>query len=90
MQIYVNLTYLIQHWEDVPSVTINPPQPSPSDVSLVIHGDVAEQVGHGLSVVDAADGLGQYHADIHRFYFGTLQLLYFMGHGVGHHHLRVH
>lgn len=57
--------------------------------SLVIHGDVAEQVGHGLSVVDAAYGLSQYHADIHSFYFGTLQLLYFMGHGVGHHHLRV-
>jgi len=57
--------------------------------SLVVHGDVAEQVGHGLPVVDAADGLRQYHADIHGLDFGTLELLDFMGDGVGHHHLRV-
>lgn len=55
----------------------------------VVHGDVAEQIRHGLSVVDAADGFGQDHAHVHRFDFGTLQFLQVMGHGVGHHHLRV-
>lgn len=55
----------------------------------VVHGDVAEQIRHGLSVVDAADGFGQDHAHVHRFDFGTLQFLQVMGHSVGHHHLRV-
>ena len=54
----------------------------------VIHGDVAEQVGHGLSVVDASYGLGQDHADVHRLDLGTLELLQLVGDGVGHHHLR--
>lgn len=40
--------------------------------SLVVRGDVAEQVSHGLSVVDAPDGLSQYHADVHSLDFGTL------------------
>ena len=53
----------------------------------VVHGDVAEQVGHGLPVVDAADGLGQDHADVHGLDLGTLELLQLVGHGVGHHHL---
>lgn len=56
--------------------------------ALVVHADVAEQVGHGLPVVDAADGLRQDHADVHRFDLGTLQLLVLVGDGVGHHHLR--
>lgn len=55
--------------------------------SLVVHADVAEQVGHGLAVVDAADGLRQDHADVHGFDLGTLQLLELVGDGVGHHHL---
>lgn len=55
--------------------------------ALVVHTYVAEQVGHGLAVVDAADGLRQDHADVHRFDLGTLQLLELMGDGVGHHHL---
>lgn len=41
-------------------------------VASVIHSDVAEQIGHGLSVVDAPDGLGQDHTDIHSFDFWTL------------------
>lgn len=53
----------------------------------VVHADVAEQVGHGLAVVDAADGLRQDHADVHRFDLRTLQLLYLVGDRVGHHHL---
>lgn len=65
----------------------HPSQPSLSH-TLVIHGDVTEQVGHGLSVVDAADGFSQYHADIYSLDFGTLKLLYFMGDCVGDHHLR--
>lgn len=55
----------------------------------VVHGDVAEQIRHGLSVVDAANGFGQDHAHVHRFDFGTLQLLQVVGHSVGHHHLQV-
>lgn len=54
---------------------------------LVVHADVAEQVGHGLAVVDAADGLRQDHADVHRLDLGTLQLLELVGDRVGHHHL---
>lgn len=38
--------------------------------------------------MDAADGLGQNHADVHRLDFGTLQLLHFMGDCVSHHHLQ--
>ena len=53
----------------------------------VIHSDIAEQVGHGLSVVDAADGLRQDHADVDCFNLWTLELLEFVGDRVGHHHL---
>lgn len=53
----------------------------------VIHAYVAKQVRHGLSIVDAADGLRQYHADVHRFNLWTLELLELMGDCVGHHHL---
>lgn len=40
--------------------------------SLVVHGDVAEQVGHGLAIVNTANGFSQYHADIHSLDFWTL------------------
>ncbi len=53
----------------------------------VIHSDVAEQVGHGLSVVDAADGLWQDHANVDCFDLWTLELLELVGDRVGHHHL---
>ena len=56
-------------------------------VASVVHSDVAEQIGHGLSIVDAADGLSQDHTDINSFDLGTLQLLYLVRHRVGHHHL---
>lgn len=57
-----------------------------SDAS-VVHANVAEQVGHGLAVVNTADGLRQDHADVHRFDLWTLQLLELMRDRVGHHHL---
>lgn len=57
-------------------------------MASVVDRDVAEQTGHGLPVVDAADGLSQDHADIHSFDFAALELLHVMGHGVGHHHLQ--
>lgn len=53
----------------------------------VVHANVAKQVRHGLSIVDAADGLRQYHADVNRFNLWTLELLELMGDCVGHHHL---
>lgn len=53
----------------------------------VVHPDVPEQVGHGLPVVDAADGLRQDQADVHRFDLWTLELLQLVGDGVGHHNL---
>lgn len=56
-------------------------------VASIIHSDVAEQIGHGLSVVDAPDGFSQDHTDIHSFDFWALQLLHLVGHSVGHHHL---
>ena len=56
-------------------------------VHSVVHSDVAEQVGHGLPVVDASDGLGQNHADVHRLDLGALQLLHLVRNRVGHHHL---
>lgn len=56
-------------------------------VLLVIHSDVAEQVGHGFSVMDAADGFGQNHTDVHRLDLGTLKLLDLVGDSVSHHHL---
>lgn len=54
----------------------------------VIHSYVAEQVGHGLPIVDAADGLRQDHADVDCFDLWTLELLQLVGNRVGHHHLR--
>lgn len=74
----------LQRWEEG-----HPPAAGPTSrqAALVVHGDVAEQVGHGLPVVDAADGLGQNHADVHRLDFGTLELLDFVRDGVGYHHL---
>lgn len=56
-------------------------------VASVVHSDVAEQISHGLSVVDAPDGLGQDHTDIYSFDFWTLKLLHLMRNSVGHHHL---
>ena len=53
----------------------------------VLQCDVAEQVRHGLLVVDAADGLGQQDANVHRFDFMALHLLDFVRDRVGHHHL---
>lgn len=58
-------------------------------VASVIQSDVTKQIGHGLSVVDAPDGLSQDHTDIHSFDFWTLQLLDLMRYSVGHHHLEV-
>lgn len=82
--------FFLQAWEEAhqPSVTARPTSALSVWYSLVVHGDVAEQVSHGLSIVDAADGLGQNHADVHRLDFGTLQLLHFMGDCVSHHHLQ--
>lgn len=58
-------------------------------VASVIHSDVAEQISHGLSIVDTPDGLSQNHTHIHSFDFWTLQLLHLMRNSVGHHHLEV-
>lgn len=55
--------------------------------ALVINSDVAEQIGHGLAVVDPPDGLRENQADIHSLYLGALQLLHFVRNCVGHHHL---
>lgn len=38
--------------------------------------------------MDAADGLGQDHADVHRFDFAAAELLHVVRDGVGHHHLQ--
>lgn len=54
---------------------------------LVIDCNVAEQVGHGLSIVDTADGFRQDHADINSFDLGALQLLNFMRNSICYHHL---
>lgn len=58
-----------------------------SEAASVVHCNVAEQVSHGLAVVDAANGLGEDHADVHGFDFWTLQLLNLVRNSVGHHHL---
>lgn len=55
--------------------------------SSVIYCDVTEQVSHGLSIVDASDGLGQDHTDVHCLDLGTLELLDLMRDCIGHHHL---
>lgn len=80
----------MRHWHF--SAALGGRQPSRrrthlGQVALVVHGDVAEQVGHGLSVVDAADGFSQNHADVHCLDFGTLELLNFVRDSVGYHHL---
>lgn len=55
---------------------------------LVINSDVAEEIGHGLPVVDSSDGFRENQADIHSLYLGALQLLHLMRNCVGYHHLR--
>lgn len=54
---------------------------------LVIHSDVSEKVGHGLSVVDSPNGFRKNQTDIHSLYLGTLQLLNLMRDSIRHHHL---
>lgn len=54
---------------------------------LVIDSDVAEQIGHGLAVVDSPDGFWQDQTDIHSLYLGALQLLHLVRNSVGHYHL---
>jgi len=56
-------------------------------VASVVDSNVAEQIRHGLSVVDPPDGLRQDHTDVHSFDFRTLELLHIVRHSVGHHHL---
>lgn len=67
--------------------TSHPAQTQPYVSGLVVHCDVAEQVGHGLPIVDASDGLGQDHTDVHCLDLWTLELLYLVRDGVSHHHL---
>ena len=55
--------------------------------SSVIYCDVTEQVSHGLSIVDASDGLGQDHTDVHCLDLGTLELLDLVRDCISHHHL---
>lgn len=57
-------------------------------VSSVVHSNVAEQIGHGLSVVDAPDGLGQDQTHVYSPDLWTLQLLHLVRNGVRHHHLQ--
>ena len=59
------------------------------EARLVLHGDVLEQVGHGLLVVDAADGLRQHGRDVHRLDLVALHLLHVVGHRVGYYNLQV-
>lgn len=54
---------------------------------LVIDSDVAEEIGHGLAVVDSPDGFRQDQTDIHSLYLGALQLLHLVRNSVGHYHL---
>lgn len=54
---------------------------------LVIDSDVAEEIGHGLAVVDSPDGLREDQTDIHSLYLGALQLLHLVRNSVGHYHL---
>ena len=56
-------------------------------VRSVIHCYVAEQIGHGLSIVDPPNGLRQDHTDVNRLDLWTLKLLQLMWDGVGHNHL---
>lgn len=58
-------------------------------VASVVQSDVSEQIGHGLAVVDAPDGLSQDHTHVHGFDFWTLELLHIMRHRVGDHDLQV-
>lgn len=55
---------------------------------LVIYSDITEEVGHGFSVMDAANGFSQNHADVHGLDLWTLELLDLVGDRVSHHHLR--
>lgn len=55
--------------------------------ALVIDSDVAEEIGHGLAIVDSSDGFRENQTDIHSLYLGTLQLLYLMRNCVGYYHL---
>lgn len=55
--------------------------------ALVIDSDVAEEISHGLAVVDSPDGFREDQTDIHSLYLGALQLLHLMRNSVGHYHL---
>lgn len=55
---------------------------------LVIDSDVAEEIGHGLAVVDPSDGFGEDQTDIHSLYLGALQLLHLVRNCVGYYHLQ--
>lgn len=56
----------------VPLLSMRPTSARTVCRALVVHSDVAEQVSHRLSVVNAADSLSQYHANVHSLYFGAL------------------
>lgn len=51
-----------------------------------LHGHMTKQVGHRLSVVGSANGLGKDHGDIDTLYFGTLLHMLVLWNGVCNHH----
>ena len=53
----------------------------------VVQPHVAEEVRHGLVVVDAPYGLTQQHTDVHSFDLVTMHLFHLVRDSVSHHHL---
>lgn len=89
---FLNIKQDLKPRDETPGTTGRGPrlvldQREDSFYSLIIYGDVAEQVGHGFSVMDAADGFSQNHTDVHCLNLGTLELLDLVGDRVRHHHL---
>ena len=55
----------------------------------VLQGNISEEIGHGLSVVDSANGFGQKEADVDRpDTVATALAVVVVGDGVGHYHLK--
>lgn len=54
---------------------------------LVLQRYIAEQIGHGLLVVNAANGLSDQNGDVDRLDLMALQLLYLVWNGIGYNDL---
>lgn len=58
------------------------------DEFLIVKSDIAEELAHGLVVVDATDSFAEHQRDVHRLDLVAAHLLHLVRYSVRHNHLQ--